>query len=102
MIELLVVIVIIAILAALLFPALSRAKASAKAAVCRSTLKQIGLVLNLYVNDYGAYPLNYYYDPTSGEKPISWRDLKPRSGSNYSQPCIGSCNGWQPGHPRRW
>ena len=51
LIELLVVIAIIGILAALLLPALSRAKQSALTAACLSNLHQIGLGLNLYVQE---------------------------------------------------
>jgi len=53
LIELLVVISIIALLMALLFPALSRARKQARAAVCQSNLKQWGLHLATYagVND---------------------------------------------------
>jgi prepilin-type N-terminal cleavage/methylation domain-containing protein/prepilin-type processing-associated H-X9-DG protein len=57
LIELLVVIAVIAILAALLLPALSRARAAADSAVCKSNLHQIGLGLRLYVDDFKAYPL---------------------------------------------
>ncbi len=52
LIELLVVIAIIAILAAILFPVFAQAKAAAKMTVCLSNLKQIGLALDLYANDY--------------------------------------------------
>ncbi len=52
LIELLVVIAIIAILAAILFPVFSRAKEAAKKAACLSNQKQIGLALEMYLNDY--------------------------------------------------
>jgi prepilin-type N-terminal cleavage/methylation domain-containing protein/prepilin-type processing-associated H-X9-DG protein len=51
LVELLVVISIIALLAALLLPLLGRAKESGRATVCLSNLHQIGVSLQLYVQD---------------------------------------------------
>ena len=56
LIELLVVIAIIGILAAMLLPVLSRSKAVADSAVCRSNLRQLTLGLSMYVEQEGAYP----------------------------------------------
>jgi len=57
LIELLVVISIISLLAAILFPVFARARESARRASCLSNLKQIGLGMMMYVQDYDeAYP----------------------------------------------
>lgn len=52
LIELLVVIAIIAILAAILFPVFAQAREKARQAGCQSNLKQIGIALKMYVQDY--------------------------------------------------
>ena len=56
LVELLVVIAIIALLMSILVPALSRARKQAKAVVCRSNLRQIGLGLMFYADDCEYYP----------------------------------------------
>jgi len=52
LIELLVVIAIISILSAILFPVFARARESARRASCLSNLKQIGLGIAMYTQDY--------------------------------------------------
>ena len=60
LIELLVVIAIIAILAAILFPVFARARENARRSSCSSNLKQIGLGVLQYVQDYDErYPPAY-------------------------------------------
>ena len=57
-IELLVVISIIALLIALLLPALARAKSLALQIQCASNMRQIGVAMEEYANEYrGMYPL---------------------------------------------
>src|SRR5690606_19287650 len=63
LIELLVVIAIIAILAAILFPVFARARENARRASCMSNLKQIGLGVMMYVQDYDErYPPAYRFN----------------------------------------
>ena len=59
LIELLVVISIIALLIALLLPALARAKSLALQIQCASNMRQIGVAMEEYANEYrGMYPLS--------------------------------------------
>ncbi len=62
LIELLVVIAIIAILAAILFPVFARARENARRASCQSNLKQIGLGLLQYSQDFDELMPPYQID----------------------------------------
>ena len=62
LIEMLTVIAVIALLTALLLPALNRAKASARSTSCTSKLHQLGIAMQLYVQDQmNRYP--HYLGP---------------------------------------
>jgi prepilin-type N-terminal cleavage/methylation domain-containing protein/prepilin-type processing-associated H-X9-DG protein len=62
LIELLVVISIIALLAAILFPVFAKARENARRASCQSNLKQVGMGLLQYTQDYDeTTPLLHYY-----------------------------------------
>jgi len=68
LIELLVVIAIIAILAAILFPVFAQARESARLSSCLSNLKQIGLSVKMYSQDYDEkFPMGTYGGPRNWE-----------------------------------
>ena len=66
--ELLVVIAVIAILASLLFPALSKVKGKSNQIKCSGNMKQTGIAIQMYAQDYngwvpyGIYVSNYLYN----------------------------------------
>lgn len=53
LLELLVVLAVLSILAALLLPTLGRARESGRAAACMGHLRQLGLALQMYVDENG-------------------------------------------------
>jgi prepilin-type N-terminal cleavage/methylation domain-containing protein/prepilin-type processing-associated H-X9-DG protein len=92
LIELLVVIAIIAILAAILFPVFAQAREKARTATCSSNLKQIGVAIVMYAQDYDETypPANYGPAASAGEhwytlvEPYVKANVPSRSVSNFA------------------
>jgi prepilin-type N-terminal cleavage/methylation domain-containing protein len=80
LIELLVVIAIIAVLLSILMPALGKVKGIARDVICRSNLKQWGMIWTLYTNDYqGKFPYAISGWPR-GQWVLALRDEWPTEG----------------------
>lgn len=74
LVELMVTVAILSLLAALLFPVFLTARGKARQVVCGSNMRQIGMSITIYAQDYdGLYP--YAVDPVDRFAPIAWRDF---------------------------
>ncbi|RYX83362.1 DUF1559 domain-containing protein [bacterium] len=93
LIELLVVIAIIAILAAILFPAFARARENARRTSCASNLKQIGLGVLQYQQDYDErYPIRAY-GPSPGNYVVWGQVIQPYIKSTQLFQCPSNTKG---------
>jgi prepilin-type N-terminal cleavage/methylation domain-containing protein/prepilin-type processing-associated H-X9-DG protein len=90
LIELLVVIAIIAILAAILFPVFARARENARRSSCQSNLKQIGLGVFQYTQDYDEKMPLYVVNSAANSNPTS-----PRGWADAIQPYLKSAQIFQ-------
>lgn len=92
LIELLVVIAIIAILAAILFPVFAQAREKARQTICLSNVKQLGLGVMMYMQDFDeTVPIGGYWVDSSptGESRWYW-DVQPYMKSQMIRQCPSS------------
>ncbi len=77
LVELLVVIGIIALIAAITLPIISYARESGRRTACQSNLRQIGIAMQQYVQDFdGAYPQEMFAYKTQGvTTEVSWQGV---------------------------
>jgi prepilin-type N-terminal cleavage/methylation domain-containing protein/prepilin-type processing-associated H-X9-DG protein len=91
LIELLVVIAIIAILAAILFPVFAQARDKARQTACLSNIKQLGMALITYVQDYDEMLPHHAGDPANFLSPTvvsNWaRAIQPYAKSTGIYTC---------------
>jgi len=95
LIELLVVIAIIAILAAILFPAFAKAREAARRSSCSSNMKQIGIAIMQYTQEYDEkYPMLHFNNDAGQE--VRWYEaVSPyiKSGNAYASGRISGAGG---------
>jgi prepilin-type N-terminal cleavage/methylation domain-containing protein len=77
LIELLVVVAIIAVLVSILLPALGKARGLAMQMSCAGRMKQMGLGMHMYLNEYKETfpPYQYFGNVTSGDRDGDGKDI---------------------------
>lgn len=83
LIELLVVVAIISLLAGILFPVFASAREKARQSSCSSNLRQIGLAILQYDQDYDERVVPYYVGAGAPNRYITWWGLEFLNPTSY-------------------
>lgn len=75
LVELIVVISVVALLIAILLPSMKNARESARAAVCLSNMRQVGMSMLMYGDSNGGAVLFHENNPLTGEDAVHWLAL---------------------------
>ncbi len=87
LIELLVVIAVVGLLVAMVVPSLEAARESARFAICKSNLRQMGVAVFTYAADFRGSSPGEVTNPRPGWVETSWMmKLAPYLGANANQP----------------
>ncbi|NLE61130.1 MAG: DUF1559 domain-containing protein [Planctomycetes bacterium] len=105
LIEVLVVVGIMGLLMTILLPALTRARAYARSAACKSNLHQLGIGMTMYLNQYDVYPGHQWIllhpDPdnpgTLKEERIRWFNAMARLLKGYEVQGCAAIADWEVG-----
>jgi len=106
LVELLVVIGIIVILIALLLPLVIAAKRQGVQVVCASNLRQLGMAMQLYTDEYKTFPAATFISPNGGANggdvacwPVRLRKFLAGNQRVFYCPAQDSRCEWKPGGP---
>ncbi|MFQ6048374.1 MAG: prepilin-type N-terminal cleavage/methylation domain-containing protein [Phycisphaerae bacterium] len=100
LIELLVVIAVVSLLVAILLPSLRAARTQARAAVCGSNLRQLGLAMYSYSGEHGGWIPGSPHTSGNGAYFGSERRLEDNSGEKYQW--LGHNDAWPAVHAYDW
>lgn len=92
LIELLVVIAIIALLAAILFPVFARARDNARKSTCQNNLKQLGLSVQQYMQDFDEKFPNTPYNWNATDPQVPKTALRPYTKNEQLWVCPSDSN----------
>ncbi len=97
LIELLVVVAIMALLISILVPSLSKARKRAKEVRCRAFIKQLGVGMTMYLNEYDTFPAHQWRLNDADDTRIRWFTAMAGMLGGYDVQACPSVPDWEVG-----